>query len=126
MHLPLLPPAKTTIRTATVGNTEYTQLLSAEDHRQFYLLQNLSSVNSVRIGSTSRPEYGEILGPSVAKIVDISALTQIWAICTNPAAGQQAQVAVEEIIGYSPWQLRVLDALEGIWDELKEARKNGR
>ena len=83
-----------------------------DDNRRYYLVQNLDAVESIILITDQSGGLGELIGPTGAKIVDMPTTSPLWA--RNPANANKVNVAVEEIIGYSPYEIRTLRALESM------------
>lgn len=118
-----LPPATTSVRTALVSDIA-SRLLFRESNRRFYLVQNQSGADSLLVTSVQNGTVGmgQIIGPTGAKIVDAPAINELWA--RNITSANQITVTVEEIVGYSPFEIRLLAAMERVAELLeKGARK---
>lgn len=104
-----LPLAATNVRVAVVGDVAQ-QLIFPNPDRRFYLIQNQDAVDSIELTSVQGGSVGQIIGPTGAKIVDAPSTNAVWARNITSAAG--IRVTVEEIVGYSPYEIRLLNALE--------------
>lgn len=105
-----LPLANTTVVVRLIGDVAE-QLFFNEPHRVFYLVQNQDTVESILVTTDQGGgDVGQIIGPSGAKVIDLPCPNALWA--RNPNNANKARVSVEQIIGYSPLQLRELAALE--------------
>lgn len=105
-----LPLATPIVRSVRVGDAPV-RLMYRDIHRRFYLVQNPSTTDSIKITSTQAGE-GQIIGPTGAKIVDVAAINELWA--SNITSATEISVSVEEIRGYTPYEIRTLEALEKI------------
>jgi hypothetical protein len=121
LAIPPMPEGVTTIRPVSIapGKTSV-PLLFQNAHRQFYLVQNLSTTDELAITSVQGNTGAQIIGPSGAKIVDIPSNTTLWGVNNNPASPNGILVNVEEIIGYTPIQLYQLAVLVDIADSLQK------
>ena len=106
-----LPLATTIVRNVRVGAVPV-QLLFRDADRRYYLVQNPSTTDSIKVTSTQAGGTGQIIGPTGAKIVDVAAINELWA--SNVTGATEINVSVEEVRGYTPYEIRTLMALETI------------
>ncbi len=110
MNPPILREAVTTIRHVQVTATAQ-KFIYTDAHRRFVLVQNLSTTESVEISST-QGSGGEMIPPTGARLIDAPNTNELW--MRNPNNNNSVTVVIEEVSGYSPWEIRVLSALETI------------
>ncbi len=115
-----LPLATTIVRTVRVGALPV-QLLFRDADRRYYLVQNPSAVDSIKVTSTQAGTLGQIIGPTGAKIVDVAAINELWA--SNITSVNELNISVEEVRGYTPYEIRSLMALETIAALLSKGAK---
>ena len=116
----LMPGLQTTVRPAyvTINNTI---LLSNNANRRFYLIQNQSTTDSIKIYTSQSTSFGQVIPPTGAKLIDCASERQLWAQNITRAAGDltPAIVSLEEIVGYTPYELAMLTCLVSIDESLQ-------
>lgn len=117
-----LPSLSTAVRQALVNNV-WQQLLFQNPHRRFYLIQNLSTVEYLLIATQEDADQHQLLPPTGAKLIDCPSETTLYAM--NPNNANIIPVAIEEIMGYTPWEQAMLQTQIGILQTLQKILMGG-